>query len=166
MLLCLTLAQLSGAAAAPSAAPSAAPARPRIIVSTDIGGTDPDDDQSLVHLLAYADRFDIEALISSPFESDAGRTRNILNVIAQYEQDYPQLARHAPGYPTPDALRAVTKQGETGSTGDRRIQAGAGRLAGGNRQTGRRRPILPRLPPRARQLALPVFAEGSQDLRA
>ena len=34
--------------------------RHRIIVSTDIGGTDPDDDQSMVHLLAYADRFDIE----------------------------------------------------------------------------------------------------------
>ena len=35
----------------------AAPAaeRPRVVVSTDIGGTDPDDFQSMVHLLLYAD---------------------------------------------------------------------------------------------------------------
>lgn len=34
--------------------------RRRVIVSTDIGGTDPDDFQSMVHLLVYADCFDIE----------------------------------------------------------------------------------------------------------
>ncbi len=32
--------------------------RPRVLVSTDVGGTDPDDFQSLVHFLVYADRFD------------------------------------------------------------------------------------------------------------
>ena len=29
--------------------------RPRVIVSTDIGGTDPDDFQSMVHFLVYSD---------------------------------------------------------------------------------------------------------------
>ena len=38
--------------------------RHRILVSTDIGGTDPDDFQSMVHLLVYADLFDLEGLIS------------------------------------------------------------------------------------------------------
>ena len=42
-------------------------ARHRVIVSTDIGGTDPDDFQSMVHLLVYGDVLDIEGLISSPF---------------------------------------------------------------------------------------------------
>ena len=41
-----------------------APQRPRVLVSTDIGGTDPDDFQSMAHLLVYADRFDLEGLIS------------------------------------------------------------------------------------------------------
>ena len=41
--------------------------RHRVIVSTDIGGTDPDDFQSMVHLLVCADRFDLEGLISSPY---------------------------------------------------------------------------------------------------
>jgi hypothetical protein len=50
--------------------------RYRIIVSTDIGGTDPDDFQSLVHLLVYADCFDIEGLISSPY--GPGRKQHIL----------------------------------------------------------------------------------------
>src|SRR6218665_2014361 len=32
--------------------------RPRVLVSTDLGGTDPDDFQSMVHFLLYADMFD------------------------------------------------------------------------------------------------------------
>ena len=39
---------------------TAAVTRPRVIVSTDIGGTDPDDFQSMVHFLVYADMFDVE----------------------------------------------------------------------------------------------------------
>lgn len=40
--------------------------KPRILISTDIGGTDPDDNQSMAHLLMYSDNFQIEGLISSP----------------------------------------------------------------------------------------------------
>ncbi len=40
--------------------------RQRILVSTDIGGTDPDDNQSVAHLLMYTDCFDLEGIISSP----------------------------------------------------------------------------------------------------
>jgi hypothetical protein len=42
--------------------------RHRVLVSTDIGGTDPDDFQSMVRLLLYADVLDIEGLVSSPYE--------------------------------------------------------------------------------------------------
>ena len=52
---------------------------PRIIVSTDIGGNDPDDYQSMVHLLVYGDRFDIEGLISSP--PYKGRKEHILPAL-------------------------------------------------------------------------------------
>ena len=41
--------------------------RYRVLVSTDIGGTDPDDFQSMVHLLVYADVLDVEGIISSPY---------------------------------------------------------------------------------------------------
>ncbi len=45
--------------------------RHRVVVSTDIGGTDPDDFQSMAHLLVYADVLDIEGLIASPYRRGA-----------------------------------------------------------------------------------------------
>jgi len=89
--------------------------RHRVIVSTDIGGTDPDDFQSMVHLLVYADRFDIEGLVSSPY--GPGRKEHILKVIDLYERDYPHLRTYSDKYPTPDALRAIAKQGALESAG-------------------------------------------------
>jgi Protein of unknown function (DUF1593) len=83
--------------------------RPRVIVSTDIGGTDPDDFQSMVHFLLYADMFDVEGLISSPY--GPGRREHILQVIDRYATDYPNLKTHSNRYPTPDALRRLTMQG-------------------------------------------------------
>ncbi len=85
--------------------------RHRVVISTDIGGTDPDDFQSMVHLLVYADSFDLEGLISSPF--GLGRKSDILKVIVHYERDFPTLATYSKRYPTADTLRAITKQGET-----------------------------------------------------
>lgn len=83
----------------------------RIIVSTDIGGTDPDDYQSMVHLLVYADTFDIEGIISSPFGE--GSKEHILEVINEYEKDYPKISSYSPKYPSPDSIRKIVKQGET-----------------------------------------------------
>ena len=87
----------------------------RVIVTTDIGGTDPDDFQSMIHLLLYADVLDIEALISSPFES--GRKEHILKVIDLYEKDYPNLITYSENYPTADSLRKITFQGESETAG-------------------------------------------------
>jgi Cellulose-binding Sde182, nucleoside hydrolase-like domain len=89
--------------------------RHRVLVSTDIGGTDFDDFQSLVHLFLYADSFDIEGLVSSPY--GPGRKEHILKVIDCYERDYANLKSHSERYPTPAALRAITKQGALDSVG-------------------------------------------------
>jgi hypothetical protein len=83
----------------------------RVLVSTDLGGADEDDMQSLVHLLVYADLFDLEGLVSSP--PAGGRASDIRDVIGVYEEDYPALRTHSQGYPTPDRLRSITKQGAT-----------------------------------------------------
>lgn len=82
--------------------------RPRVIISSDIGGSDPDDFQSMIHLLMYADRLKIEGLISSPWGE--GRAKDILHVIDLYEKDYPRLKIHG-DFPAPEELRRVTKQG-------------------------------------------------------
>ena len=84
--------------------------RPRVIVSTDIGGTDFDDFQSMVHLLLYADVLDLEGLISSPY--GVGRVEHIHKVIDLYAKDFSNLKTWSARYPTPDALRSITKQGE------------------------------------------------------
>jgi hypothetical protein len=83
--------------------------RPRVIVSTDLGGSDPDDVQSMVHLLAYADVLDLEGLIASPW--GAGRASHILAVIDAYERDYAALRARSARYPAPDRLRTITKEG-------------------------------------------------------
>jgi len=81
----------------------------RVIVSTDIGGSDPDDQQSMVHFLIYADLFDVEGLISSPPKQ--GRAVHIHEAIDAYAQDYANLAQASSTYPKPEALHAVVKQG-------------------------------------------------------
>ncbi len=89
--------------------------RHRVIVSSDIGGTDPDDFQSMVHFLLYADVFDVEGMISSPY--GPGRLEHILQVIDLYEKDYPNLRTHSNRYPSPNALRAISKQGAIDGSG-------------------------------------------------
>ena len=76
------------------------PSKPRIIVSTDIGGTDPDDNQSMIHLLMYSDKVLIEGLISSPSYGD-GSKKEILRMIDLYEKDYPVLQQHSRDLLTP-----------------------------------------------------------------
>ncbi len=84
--------------------------RPRVIVSTDIGGSDPDDFQSMVHLLVYADVLDIEGLISSP--PDKGRLRHLHEALAAYEADFLKLKQNSGRpFPTPQQLRDVSVQG-------------------------------------------------------
>lgn len=103
----------ANSAAAANSPPGGALAgeRLRVIVSTDIGGSDPDDFQSLVHYLVYADCFETEGLIASP--PHAGRVRHIHEVLDAYAADFPKLKARSERFPTAEALRAVTKQGAT-----------------------------------------------------
>lgn len=88
--------------------------KPRIIISTDIGGTDPDDNQSMIHFLMYSNLFKTEGLISSP-SYGFGTKQEILNMIALYEKDLPKLQEHEADFPMPDTLRAICKQGRQGA---------------------------------------------------
>jgi hypothetical protein len=90
------------------------PEKPRVLISTDIGGTDPDDNQSMAHLLMYNNLFKLEGLVSSPSYGD-GNKAEILRMIALYEKDLPKLRQHVKDYASPDELRAVTKQGQHGA---------------------------------------------------
>jgi len=89
--------------------------RPRVIVSTDIGGTDYDDFQSLVHLLVYSDRIDLEGMIASPWGAARNRKEHLFKIIDVYARDFPNLSTYSERYPTPAQLRGISKQGGTDS---------------------------------------------------
>lgn len=90
--------------------------RPRLAVLTDIGG-DPDDQQSLIRLMVYANEFEIEALIASAsgtrgeLKDSITQPKLILEIIDGYEKVLPNLQNHAEGWPTADQLRTRVKSG-------------------------------------------------------
>lgn len=86
--------------------------RHRLLVLTDMGA-DPDDEQSLVRLLLYANQIDIEGIVAttSCWQQDNIRPDFIARIVDAYEQVQPNLLKHEPGYPTADAVRAVVKRG-------------------------------------------------------
>ncbi|NMA73107.1 MAG: DUF1593 domain-containing protein [Bacteroidales bacterium] len=91
-----------------------ASSKPRILISTDIGGTDPDDNQSMAHFLMYSEMFNTEGLVSSP-SYGTGNKSEILRMIDLYEKDLPKLKQHVTGLAEPDYLRSITKQGRLGA---------------------------------------------------
>jgi hypothetical protein len=105
LILCLTLLAISWSVQVASPVSSTPVLRQRVLVSSDIGGTDPDDFQSMVHFLLYADMFDIEGLISSPY--GPGRREHILEVTDRYAADYSNslLTARRKGMAVPDSQR-------------------------------------------------------------
>lgn len=95
---------------------NAADTKPRLIVTTDIGG-DPDDQQSLVRLLLYSNEIDLEGLIASaagtPGELGVSIVRPDLihQQVDAYGQVHASLLRHSSSYPTAATLRARVKSG-------------------------------------------------------
>ena len=85
----------------------------RLIVTTDIGGTDPDDEQSMVHLMVSANDIDIEAIICGLTWLEGKLGTGVVNsIIDAYDEDYPNLIIHDADYPTPAYLRSITKPGQ------------------------------------------------------
>lgn len=90
--------------------------RPRLAILTDIGG-DPDDRQSLIRLMVYANEFRLEALIASasgtPGELKESVTRPdiIRDIVHTYGKVRPNLMRHAQNWPEESTLLGVIKSG-------------------------------------------------------
>ena len=87
---------------------------PRVFISTDIGGADADDIQSLVHVMYYLDKVDLKGIVASP-SADSNRSpsaglNEIENVLNSYAEDYDKL-RTWGDYPTPESLREISYLG-------------------------------------------------------
>lgn len=84
----------------------------RVIVLTDIGN-EPDDSESLVRFLLYANEFDVEGLVAttSRHQRTTARRDLIAERVRAYGEVLPNLRAHAPGYPDELALAAAIKVG-------------------------------------------------------
>ncbi len=96
----------------PVTATASPDSRPRVVVLSDIGN-EPDDSQSLVRLLLYANELSVEGLVAttSTWQRDRVQRPLIDERIAAYGLVRNRLARHALGYPTAAALAAVVRSG-------------------------------------------------------
>ena len=87
--------------------------RPRVFVTTDLGGSDKDDHHAMMHFLTYADRFRIEGIGLN--NVDVGNTTPkgaaATLCLDAYEADYPTLSTFSADYPAPPALRSLVTQG-------------------------------------------------------
>lgn len=107
--------------------------KPRVVVLTDISN-EPDDEESLVRFLVYANEYDIEGLVAttSTWLRSGPREDLIRRQLDAYALVHPNLQKHAPGFPAADALRAVTHTGQPGygmdAVGDGRSTPGSQHL--------------------------------------
>lgn len=92
--------------------------KPRVFILTDIGEytNEPDDAESLIRLMLYSNEIDIEGIIPTASHcavdvSDPGYLDRCIRAVEAYRKAYPNLSKHAEGYPDPDYLRSVCKQG-------------------------------------------------------
>ena len=94
--------------------PVLAQSNTRLIVTTDIGGSDPDDIQSLVHLMVMLNDVDLEGIISQhawvPYGTGADSIIN--GVIDAYEDVLPNLIVHDKRYPDANVIREMVKTGQ------------------------------------------------------
>lgn len=82
----------------------------RVIVLTDVTN-EPDDQESLVRFLVYANEYDVEGLVAttSVHLKNSVRKDKIEELINAYEKVKPELDKHAKEFPSAQNLRNVTK---------------------------------------------------------
>jgi hypothetical protein len=92
--------------------------RLRLIIETDAGG-DPDDEQSLVRFLLYANEWDVDGIIANRAAARDGENLNpertglgiVWRLLEAYGQCHSHLVQHDPRYPAPSELKARTVRG-------------------------------------------------------
>jgi hypothetical protein len=106
--------------------------KPRVVISSDfppidvIPGSlnegppekrsDPDDVQSMVRFLMYANEFRIEGMIAAAGTiANVANKQHMLDAIDRYAQVEVNLRRHDRSYPSANSLRRVVKQGLSGA---------------------------------------------------
>ncbi len=84
---------------------------PRVFITSDIGINDPDDDQSVCHMLHYANEFELVGFVPDlvVLRNNEKARQRLNDVIDAYEQDYKNQKYRfkESGHPSPEAVRSV-----------------------------------------------------------
>ncbi|MEL7121057.1 MAG: nucleoside hydrolase-like domain-containing protein [Bacteroidota bacterium] len=99
------------------------PNRQRLIILADMGN-EPDEEQQMMHMLMYANEFDLEGLIAVsgkflrpeskwPYKQKL-HPELFHHLINGYEQVVDNLKKHASNWPTPAYLRSIVASGQKG----------------------------------------------------
>lgn len=105
--------------------------RLRLMIETDAGG-DPDDEQSLVRFLLYANEWDIEGIIANRAQTRRPENSNpegtglgiVRRLLTAYGECWPQLSTHDSRYPPLETLwtRTIAGDSETDAAVERIIE--------------------------------------------
>jgi hypothetical protein len=106
---------LSAGAAPASASPEQPAVKPRLVVLTDVEN-EPDDTQSLVRLLLYANDIELRGLVAttSVHMKQGVHPESIKALIQRYAQVLPRLRQHDHAYPDAAQLLARVAPGQPG----------------------------------------------------
>ena len=85
----------------------------RVIMLTDIEN-EPDDTETMIRLLLYANQIDIRGLIATTSVHMKTKVypQSIIRIIEAYRKVQPNLNKHEPGYPTAENLLKMVKSGK------------------------------------------------------
>lgn len=89
--------------------------RARMIVLSDIGGSDPDDQQSLVHLLTMLNDVDLEGFIYQHAWVSFNKGNEVTvteKALDAYAKVWKNLSTHSAGFPDVETLRQRVKHGQ------------------------------------------------------
>ena len=108
----LILAALSLCPSAAVSAQSVIEEKARVLVLTDIGN-EPDDSESLVRFLLYANEFDIEGIVAttSTWQRDFVQPELLHERVEAHGAVLSNLRKHADGHPSAEHLQSVIRSG-------------------------------------------------------
>lgn len=131
----ITMAAVSVVALSAITGQAFAQAKPRVLISTDLGAADHDDAQAMIHALLYANDLNYRGFVITRSKDEGvanGVARSgvsmLQGMIAAYGRDLAKLRSHDSSYPSQASLNALIVRGAFDSAFPGTLSAGARKI--------------------------------------